>query len=70
MPRSILALLVLFLLPMRLLLGVQEAKAPAAKTDECHIAGTVITLAGGEPLRKARVRLESQADRTRTQSRW
>ena len=66
MPRSILALLVLFLLPMRLLLGVQEAKAPAAKTDECHIAGTVITLAGGEPLRKARVRLESQADRTRT----
>jgi protocatechuate 3,4-dioxygenase beta subunit len=66
MPRSILALLVLFLLPMRLLLGAQEAKAPAGKKDECGIAGTVITLAGGEPLRKARVRLESQADRTRT----
>ena len=66
MPPSILALLVLFLLPMRVLLGAQEAKAPAAKKDECRIAGTVITLAGGEPLRKARVRLESQADRTRT----
>jgi protocatechuate 3,4-dioxygenase beta subunit len=36
------------------------------KDDQCSIAGTVVKLAGGEPLRKARITLRSQNDRTRS----
>jgi hypothetical protein len=34
------------------------------KEDDCSIAGTVVTLAGGEPLRKSKVTLQSLNDRT------
>src|SRR5262249_23477454 len=71
MPRSTLALLVLFLFSFRVVagrVGAQEAKPPTAKKDQGRIAGGVVTLAGGEPLRKARIRLESQADRTKSLS--
>src|SRR5262249_50925229 len=34
-----------------------------AKKDQCSISGTVVALAGGGPLRKAHVRLESADDR-------
>ncbi len=43
----------------------QAPKAtPTAKKDQCSIAGMVVKLAGSEPLRKARVRLQSVDDRT------
>ncbi len=41
---------------------------PVAKKDECSIAGTVVKLAGSEPLRKARVLLTSAEDRARNVS--
>src|SRR6202022_1261869 len=37
----------------------------APKTDECKIRGMVVKLAGSEPLRKARVQLQSADDGTR-----
>jgi len=37
---------------------------PPPKKDECRIAGTVVKLAGSEPLKNARIRLLSQDDRT------
>ena len=44
----------------------QTPKAPTAapKKDQCSIAGTVVKLAGGEALRKARVHLQSVEDQT------
>jgi hypothetical protein len=43
----------------------QTPKAtPTAKKDQCSIAGMVVKLAENEPLRKARVRLESVDDHT------
>ena len=43
----------------------QAPKAtPTAKKDQCSIAGMVVKLAESEPLRKARVRLQSLDDRT------
>ena len=45
------------------------AAAPAARAeDQCTVSGTVVKLAGSEPLRKARVRLESMDDPTRSVS--
>jgi hypothetical protein len=47
--------------------AAQTPKAPpTSKKDECTIAGTVVTMAGSEPLKKARVLLQSVEDRTRT----
>jgi hypothetical protein len=67
MARRILPLFVLFLMVSGWLVRAQESKSAATKKkDECSISGTVLTLAGGEPLRKARVRLESQEDRMRS----
>jgi hypothetical protein len=67
MARRILALLALVLMVSGWPVQGQELKSAATKKkDECSISGTVVTLAGGEPLRKARVRLESQEDRMRS----
>jgi hypothetical protein len=45
--------------------AAQVPKAtPTAKKDQCSIAGMVVKLAESEPLRKARVRLQSVDDRT------
>jgi|tagenome__1003787_1003787.scaffolds.fasta_scaffold20989340_6 protocatechuate 3,4-dioxygenase beta subunit len=66
MPRHLSTFLVLLLLSCGAMAQSQDAKPPAPKKDQCRIAGTVVTLAGSEPLRKARVRLESQEDRTRS----
>jgi hypothetical protein len=57
-----------------LLLGVAASLAaaqapkstPTDKKDQCSISGMVVALAGSQPLRKARVRLASLDDRTRT----
>lgn len=38
------------------------------KQDECKVSGTVVKLAGGEPLRKAKVQLQSTDDRTHSVS--
>src|SRR5258708_8669412 len=58
----------LLLLPVVLLLLSITAQSTSAQTppkkDECRIAGTVVTLAGSEPLKNARIRLLSQDDRT------
>jgi hypothetical protein len=42
----------------------QTSSSKARKEDECSIAGTVVTLAGGEPLRKTKITLQSVNDRT------
>jgi hypothetical protein len=42
----------------------QTFSSTAKKKDECSIAGTVVTLAGGEPLRKTKITLQSVNDRT------
>lgn len=45
----------------------QARKAtPTPKKDQCTISGTVVKLAGSEPLRKVRIRLQSLEDRTRS----
>jgi hypothetical protein len=46
--------------------GQDSKSATTKKREECSISGTVVTLAGSEPLRKVRVRLESIEDRTRS----
>ena len=57
----------LLLLPVVLLLPSITPQSTSAQTppkkDECRIAGTVVKLAGSEPLKNARVRLLSQDDR-------
>ena len=55
-------------LPSVLLLSIfsfaQTQKSPSVpKKDECRISGTVVKLAGSEPLKNARVRLLSTDDR-------
>jgi protocatechuate 3,4-dioxygenase beta subunit len=56
--------------PLLILLFVRSATAqvpkatPTPRKDECSVAGMVVKLAGSEPLRKARVRLQSLEDRT------
>jgi hypothetical protein len=51
---------------------LSSAQAPKGtsplKTDECKIVGMVVKLAGSEPLRKARVQLQSADERTRSTS--
>lgn len=60
------------LLPLSLLLLPratlpQTPKNPELrKEDLCKISGSVVKLAGGEPLRKAHVQLRSEEERTRT----
>jgi hypothetical protein len=46
--------------------GQDSKSAATKKREECSISGTVVMLAGSEPLRKARVHLESIEDRTRS----
>jgi hypothetical protein len=46
--------------------GQDPKSSTTKKREECSISGTVVTLAGSEPLRKVRVRLESIEDRTRS----
>jgi hypothetical protein len=57
----------LLFLPVVLLFSSITAQSTSAQTppkkDECRIAGTVVRLAGSEPLKNARVRLLSQDDR-------
>src|SRR5260370_30675950 len=43
----------------------RDPQSNKQKKDECSIAGTVVKLAGSEPLTKAIVRLQSMEDRTR-----
>jgi protocatechuate 3,4-dioxygenase beta subunit len=38
---------------------------PTPKQDQCRVAGMVVKLAGSEPLRKTKVTLQSEDDRTR-----
>lgn len=55
----------LLLLPFAVL--AQTPKNPELrKEDLCKISGSVVKLAGGEPLRKARVGLQSEEDPTRS----
>ena len=58
----------LLFLPVVLLFSSITAQSTSAQTppkkDECRIAGTVVKLAGSEPLKNARIRLLSQDDRT------
>lgn len=42
----------------------QNSSSAMKKEDDCSIAGTVVTLAGGEPLRKSKITLQSLNDRT------
>jgi len=59
--------LVLLLLPY--LSSAQAPKStPPPKTDECKISGMVVKLAASEPLRKAKVQLQSADDRTHSTS--
>ena len=59
--------LVFLLLPY--LSSAQAPKGtPPPKTDECKISGMVVKLPGSEPLRKARVLLQSADERTRSKS--
>src|SRR5258705_1380622 len=51
------------LLPLSITAQPTSAQTPPKK-DECRIAGTVVKLAGREPLKNARIRLLSQDDRT------
>ena len=39
---------------------------PTPKQDQCRMAGIVVKLAGGEPLRKTKLRLQNMDDRTYT----
>jgi hypothetical protein len=65
--RCPLRLLLVFFLASSLPARAQQPDSAAVKKrDEASISGTVVTLAGSEPLRKARVLLQSTADRTRT----
>ena len=64
---------ILRLLPTLLLFAssayAQDSKSSfALKVDECKVSGTVVKLAGGEPLRKAKVQLQSTDDRTHSVS--
>ena len=62
-----LSLVLLSLLPQ--VACPQTTKTPPSREqDECKISGIVVKLAGSEPLRKARVQLQSQDDRTRSVS--
>ena len=61
-----LSLVLLALLP-HITFAQAPNKAPATpKADECKVGGIVVKLEGSEPLRKARVQLYSQDDRTRS----
>jgi hypothetical protein len=44
----------------------QKPSSVLKKEDECSIVGTVVKLAGGEPLRKTRISLQSVNDATRS----
>ena len=60
-------LLPLSLLVLPCLAMPQTTKNPELrKEDLCKVSGSVVKLAGGEPLRKARVQLRSEEERTRT----
>lgn len=60
-------LLVFLLLPCST--PAQGSKSSSAlKQDECKLSGMVVKLAGGEPLKNARVRLLSQDDHRESQS--
>lgn len=56
-----------FFLACSLLAQVPQT-GPTPKKDECRIAGMIVSLAGGEPLRKARIQLQSSDDQTRSLS--
>ena len=61
--KSLFLLLLLFFTTAR---GQQPNSPAVKKQEECTVSGTVVTLAGNQPLRKARVLLQSTADRTRS----
>jgi hypothetical protein len=46
----------------------QKFNGTAKKEEDCSIAGTVVQLAGGEPLRKTKITLESVNDRSNSLS--
>jgi len=58
-------LLLVLLLPVATAAQTPKVES-ASKKDECSIAGMVVKLAGSEALRKARVRLQSAEDGTRS----
>jgi hypothetical protein len=62
-PLALLFLLLLGWFPGR---TQQPDAAGVKKTDQASISGTVLTLAGSEPLRKARVLVQSTTDRMRS----
>ena len=63
-----------FLIAAILLTATPAAQTPSQKpstakgADECSIAGTVVKLVDGEPLRKAKVTIQSLIDSTRSNS--
>jgi protocatechuate 3,4-dioxygenase beta subunit len=61
---KVLSLLVLILMLARSVTAQAAKATPAPSKDQCSVAGMVVKLAGSEPLRKARVRLQSLEDRT------
>jgi hypothetical protein len=63
---KVLSVPLLILLLARPAIAQAPKPAPTPKKDECSIAGMVVKLAGSEPVRKARVRLQSLEDRART----
>jgi hypothetical protein len=67
-PRVPLTIMAAFLLASSLAAQAPTQKSSdiVKKEDQCTIAGTVVKLAGTEPLRKARITLRSQNDRTRS----
>src|ERR1700732_1582573 len=62
-----LVLLLILLIPA-VVLAQTFGTSSVSKKEECSIAGTVVKLADSEPLRKARVSLQSADDRTHATS--
>lgn len=63
-----LTLPLVFLLLPALSSAQTPGSAPPPKVEECKVSGMVVKLAGSEPLRKARVQLQSADDHTHSTS--
>lgn len=66
--KTVSVLLAFLLLPCFSPAQSGKSSSGAKKRDECKISGMVVKLAGSEPLKNARVRLQSQDDRRESHS--
>jgi hypothetical protein len=66
--KTVAVLLAFLLLPCFSPAQSAKSSSGAKKRDECKISGMVVKLAGSEPLKNARVRLQSQDDRRESHS--